>query len=212
MLDAALKRNKASDAPDVKQANRDVSGEVDIGAKLRLLRNKRGLTLQDVSLLSGVSASAFSKIERNEISPTISTMQRIAHGLDIELVTLLTEEQSNNTAGVGGRRSVSRAGAGNVLATGTCKNVLLCSDLKNKRATPILTTVKARSTDEYTTGATSDAEVFLMVLQGSLIVHNRVYEPLELNQGDCVYYDASIEHTWTSAGPTDAVVLWVLIG
>jgi mannose-6-phosphate isomerase-like protein (cupin superfamily) len=50
-----------------------------------------------------------------------------------------------------------------------------------------------------------------MVLEGTLIVHSALYEPLELNKGDSVYYDASTEHTWTSSGPTDAVVLWVLV-
>ncbi|MGG2362403.1 helix-turn-helix domain-containing protein, partial [Salmonella enterica] len=55
---------------------------VDVGARLLKLRKSRRLTLQDVSALTGVSASAFSKIERNELSPTISTMQRIAHGLE----------------------------------------------------------------------------------------------------------------------------------
>ena len=68
-----------------------------------------------------------------------------------------------------------------------------------------------RSPDEYTTWAKSEAEIFIMVMEGSLAVHSRLYEPLELNEGDSVYYDATTEHTWTSRGPNDAVVLWVLV-
>ena len=181
-----------------------------IGSRLRKIRKGRRLTLQEVSDLTGVSPSAFSKIERNDLSPTISTMQRIAKGLGVELVTLLTD-QGGDLATFGGRRSVSRAGSGSHHVTGTCNNVLLCADLKNKRATPILTTVTARSPDEYKAWAKSDAEIFVMVLEGTLVVHSRLYEPLELNKGDCVYYDATTEHTWTSAGPKDAVVLWVLV-
>lgn len=188
----------------------DVRGGVDVGTRLLKLRKSRRLTLQDVSTLTGVSASAFSKIERNELSPTISTIQRIAQGLGVELVTLLTD-QDNGVGSFGGRRSISRAGAGSRHTTGTCNNVLLCADLKNKRATPILTTVTARSPDEYAAWAKSEAEIFVMVLEGTLIVHSRLYEPLELNKGDSVYYDATTEHTWTSKGPTDAVVLWVLV-
>lgn len=203
--------------PGVSEANEGVRGidelrnGVDVGARLLKLRKSRRLTLQDVSAMTGVSASAFSKIERNELSPTISTMQRIAQGLGIELVNLLND-QDNNLGGFGGRRSISRAGAGSKHNTGTCNNVLLCADLKNKRATPILTTVTARSPDEYAAWAKSEAEIFVMVLEGTLIVHSRLYEPLELNKGDSVYYDATTEHTWTSKGPTDAVVLWVLVG
>ncbi|MBS0533749.1 MAG: helix-turn-helix transcriptional regulator [Proteobacteria bacterium] len=200
---AAARRNDVAGGDDSKSP-------VDIGNRLHKIRKARRLTLQDASTLTGVSASAFSKIERNELSPTISTMQRIAEGLGVELVTLLND-QNDEPAGFGGRRSITRAGAGSAHTTGTCNNVLLCADLKNKRATPILTTVTARSTDEYAAWAKSDAEIFVTVLEGTLVVHSRLYEPLELNKGDSVYYDATTEHTWTSKGPKDAVVLWVLV-
>lgn len=182
---------------------------LDVGARLHRIRKERHLTLQQASRLSGVSASAFSKIERNELSPTISTMQRIAIGLGIELVSLLYDEQSGNAA-FRGRRSVSRAGEGNPHRTRTCNNVLLCADLKNKRVTPILTRVTARSTDQYSAWAKSDAEIFLMVLEGTLVVHSRLYEPLVLEKGDAIYYDAGVEHAWTSQGAEDAMVLWIL--
>jgi transcriptional regulator with XRE-family HTH domain len=174
-------------------------GSAGIGSRLRGIRKDRRLTLQEASELTGVSASAFSKIERGDLSPTISTMQRIATGLRVELITLLTEGAEPVT--FAGRRSVTRAGGGSGHITATCNNTLLCADLKDKRATPILTTVTARSTDEYKAWAKSDAEIFVMVLEGTLVVHSRLYEPLELHKGDCVYYDATTEHTWTSVGP-----------
>ncbi|QEL24913.1 helix-turn-helix domain-containing protein [Bosea sp. F3-2] len=203
-------RGDAAEPPEATRGSDEPRG-VDIGARLLKLRRSRQLTLQDVSTMTGVSASAFSKIERNELSPTISTMQRIAHGLEVELVTLLATDEGAGAVSFAGRRSISRAGTGSKHTTGTCNNVLLCADLKNKRATPILTTVTARSPDEYAAWAKSEAEIFVMVLEGTLVVHSRLYEPLELNKGDSVYYDATTEHTWTSKGPTNAVVLWVLV-
>lgn len=182
--------------------------ELDIGGRLHQLRKSRGLTLQDVSRATGVSASAFSKIERNELSPTISTMQRIAQGLGIELTSLLAD--SDNGVAAAGRRSVTRAGDGKPLKTFTCDNTLLCADMKNKRVTPILTRVTARKPEDYRVWAKSDAEIFLMVIEGTLVVHSRHYEPLELKKGDSLYYDANSEHVWTSAGEGDAMVLWVL--
>jgi len=212
MPEIAERVNAAGDASRSSDASVPITSTngLTIGARLRATRKKRRLTLQEASKLTGVSASAFSKIERDDLSPTISTMQRIANGLGVELVTLIAE-QASELAAFGGRRSVSRAGTGSQHITGTCNNLLLCADLKNKRATPILTTVTARSPDEYKAWAKSDAEIFVMVLEGTLVVHSRLYEPLELNKGDCVYYDATTEHTWTSTGPKDAVVLWVLV-
>lgn len=208
MQDISLIERRVADVPS---GGREAPIGIDVGARLRALRKVRGLTLQDVRALTGVSASAFSKIERNELSPTISTLQRIAQGLKLELAGMLAEDPEPPAPRLGGRRSISRAGAGTRHNSPTCNNVLLCADLKNKRATPILTTVTARSVDEYAAWAKSEAELFVMVLEGTLVVHSRLYEPLELAKGDCVYYDATTEHTWTAKGPTDALVLWVLV-
>src|SRR4051794_2544212 len=73
--------DRAGTAGDAsRSSDRDVTGPIasrgsaaSIGARLRATRKKRRLTLQDASKLTGVSASAFSKIERDDLSPTIST-------------------------------------------------------------------------------------------------------------------------------------------
>lgn len=183
--------------------------EINVGERLHQIRKSRHLTLQHMSKATGVSASAFSKIERNELSPTIGTLQRIAKGLGIDLMELLNGQ--SNTFPAYGRRSVTRAGDGNAHDTMTCANVFLSADLRNKKMTPILTRVTARAPEEYKIWAKSEAEIFLTILEGTLVVHSRLYEPLVLNQGDSVYYDANSEHVWTSQGEKDAKVLWVLV-
>jgi mannose-6-phosphate isomerase-like protein (cupin superfamily) len=76
---------------------------------------------------------------------------------------------------------------------------------------PTLTRVTARSvTEDYPSFPQSDVEVFLTVLSGRMALHSKVYETLELGEGDCVYYDASAGHAWTSIGDDDAVVIWVM--
>jgi len=182
--------------------------EMNIGARLYQIRKKRHLTLQNVSKATGVSASAFSKIERNELSPTIGTLQRIASGLELDLMELLNGQ--NATLNSYGRRSITRAGEGKKHDTSTCGNMFLCAELRNKRMTPILTEVSARSPDDYKMWAKSEAEIFLMVVEGTLVVHSELYEPLVLNQGDAFYYDANAEHLWVSVGEKNAKVLWVL--
>lgn len=198
-------RNKTDESAISREA---ALAEMNIGARLHDIRKNRKLTLQDMSNATGVSASAFSKIERNELSPTIGTLQRIAQGLGLDLMELLND--NTNVQQAYGRRSISRAGSGKRHDSNTCANHLLCADLRNKKMTPIVTFVSARSPDDYKAWAKSEAEIFLMVLEGTLIVHSKLYEPLVLEQGDSYYYDANVEHAWTSAGEHDAKVLWVL--
>lgn len=180
----------------------------DLSARLRELRKAKGLTLQQASDRCGVAASTISKIERRDLSPTVSTLQRIATGLGIEVAELLTGTVEPTTAV--GRRSVTRGGQGRPHKSETCINDLLCADLSNKKVTPVLTRVVARQTEEYRKWAKSDAEIFLMVMAGTLIVHSRLYEPLQLEIGDSMYYDAGTEYCWTSLGEADAEILWVI--
>lgn len=184
------------------------SGEVAVPERIITLRKERGLTLQECAKLSGVAASTLSKIERGELSPTISTLQKIAVGFGLEVTELLSV--SRPAAANHGRRAVSRAGEGKSHVSLSCVNYLLCNDLTQKRMVPIRTRVTARKTEDYAVWARSDAEIFLWVVSGRMLLHTRIYEPLELAAGDSVYYDASGEHCWTTLGDEDAEVIWVM--
>lgn len=190
--------------PDVETA----APGLDIGARLAQLRQQQGWTLQQASKRTGVSASALSKIERNELSPTISTLQRVAHGYELDVVALLNDREASRS--LPGRRSVTRADEGRPYQSNSCANTVLCADLLDKRMTPIRTRVTARSPDEYRSWPVSDAEIFVTVIKGTMVVHSQIYEPLILNAGDSLYYDAGSPHIWTSQGPEDAEVIWVI--
>ena len=188
--------------------------QLDVPSRLAALRQRRGWTLQQASAQTGVSASALSKIERNELSPTVATLQRIARGYAIDVVDLLSDPEAPETLqrSLAGRRSVTRANAGTPYASNSCANALLCADLLDKRMTPIHSRVTARDTSDYDVWPSSDAEIFLMVLRGQMVVHSQIYAPLTLGPGDSLYYDASTPHVWTSTGPEDAEVVWVISG
>ena len=64
--------------------------EVSVSARIVSLRKERGLTLQDCARLSGVAASTLSKIERGELSPTVTTLQKIATGFNLDAADLLS--------------------------------------------------------------------------------------------------------------------------
>ncbi len=184
------------------------NGDVVISERIVSLRKERGLTLQACAKLSQVAASTLSKIERGELSPTVSTLQKIATGFGLELTDLLTRSRASTVAP--GRRALSRAGEGRSHVSQSCVNDLLCHELKNKRMVPVRTVVTARSTGEYPIWPHSDAEIFLWVVKGRMQLHTRIYEPLELGPGDSVYYDANGEHCWTTSSKEDAEVIWVM--
>lgn len=60
-----------------------------MGEKLKNTRNKMGLSLSEVSSMTGVSKTMLSQIERSESIPTIATVWKITNGLKIKFETLL---------------------------------------------------------------------------------------------------------------------------
>ncbi len=48
-----------------------------------------------------------------------------------------------------------------------------------------------------------------MVLQGEIQLYTEFYEPLQLAQGDSIYFDSDMGHALVSVSEEDAVVLSV---
>jgi transcriptional regulator with XRE-family HTH domain len=64
----------------------------EVGATLQRLRLARGLTLEDLSRIAGVSKSMLSQIEREKANPTIAITWRLANALGVQIGELLSSE------------------------------------------------------------------------------------------------------------------------
>ena len=60
-----------------------------LGLAVQRLRRSYGLSLADLSTQSGVAKSIISQIERNETNPTLTTIWRLAHALDVSIESML---------------------------------------------------------------------------------------------------------------------------
>jgi transcriptional regulator with XRE-family HTH domain len=67
----------------------------EVGATLQRLRLARGLTLEDLSRIAGVSKSMLSQIEREKANPTIAITWRLANALGVAIGELLSGQQKN---------------------------------------------------------------------------------------------------------------------
>ena len=62
---------------------------------LKKIRSQRGITLRQLSRLSGVSASEINRIENEEIQPTAITLCYLAKALQVKICDLIDCEESN---------------------------------------------------------------------------------------------------------------------
>ena len=63
-----------------------------IGKKIRDIRQKKGISLRDFEVTTGIARGDLSKIETGKRNPTLETIQRIADALHCEVEILLKEK------------------------------------------------------------------------------------------------------------------------
>jgi len=61
--------------------------EVAIGREVRAFRRKKGITVADLSQSTGLSIGMLSKIENCNTSPSLTTLQTLAHALSVPLTS-----------------------------------------------------------------------------------------------------------------------------
>ncbi|MTI81208.1 MAG: helix-turn-helix transcriptional regulator [Firmicutes bacterium] len=74
-----------------------IEGEVtdtglSLGEKIRIIRNEKDLSLQDLADNVGISLSYLSEIERGTVYPALSTLKRVSEGLNIPTSALMGHE------------------------------------------------------------------------------------------------------------------------
>ena len=66
-----------------------------IGEKLRLLRKRRGLTLQSVADATGISVGHLSELERDIASPTVKMLHDISRALGVSISWFFGDSQEH---------------------------------------------------------------------------------------------------------------------
>lgn len=177
-----------------------------LGEKVREIRLRHQWTLDEVGKRTGLAKSTLSKIENEQVSPSFDVVQKLAAGLDIDVPQLFV---SSSTEPVSGRRSVTLQGEGKPHPTRTYDHELLASELTHKKMIPFKSVVHARAFEDFDDWVRHSGEEFLLVLTGAITFFSEFYEPVQLQQGDSIYYDAAMGHVCISTSEQDAQILWV---
>ncbi len=181
--------------------------ELTLGPRVRSLRKARGMTLWEVAAATGLSISALSKIENDQVSPTFGNLIRLAEGLAIPLGDLVSLDR--DIARVSARMTVSRRDEVEYRSTPKYDIGALAPDLLHKRMTPLIERVHVGNAAAGDGMISHGGEEFVYVLSGAIEVHTEHYQPVRLEQGDSVYLDSTMAHTYTAIEGTDACILTI---
>ncbi|UXX83619.1 helix-turn-helix domain-containing protein [Roseovarius pelagicus] len=187
----------------VPQPNASPSDTVSIGARLKAIRTKAGVSISALARDSNVSKSNISKIENGIISPTFEMMEKISKGLEISTSYLLSRDSLGNV-GI----SLSRAQSGFKMTDQHYEFEFLFSDLQTRRMVPFVTTVTSNGLPAKEPAA-HKGEEFFYVLSGSVDFVGGDNDPIAMETGDSVYFDSNEKHLVVNRTYEESKLLWV---
>jgi transcriptional regulator with XRE-family HTH domain len=174
-----------------------------LAANLRRLRTKRGLSLERLAKLSGVSRAMLSQVELAYSAPTINVIWRIARALEVPFGALLRASEPASA-------QVFRAAQAKVLAShdgAFTSRALFAFDLPRRTEFYELR-IRSRSAEHADAHAPGTTE-HLVVASGSVVV-GVGQENVQLQTGDAIAFAADVPHRYENPELAPAVLYLVM--
>ena len=174
-----------------------------LGSLLRGLRTRNGWTLKQMSEESGIPVSTLSKVEHDRLTLTYDKLLQLSQRLGIRLSELFAEPEEREERPVTARRRIGRLDRAVRVTTDNYDYYYMCPELRNKRMIPILTTIRARTVEEFGKLVRHSGEEYIHVLEGRIVVHTEFYDAVTLEEGEGIYIDSDMGHAYVVAEGCD---------
>jgi transcriptional regulator with XRE-family HTH domain len=179
-----------------------------IGQRVRLVRQEKGMTTEDVGQRTGLSPDYLDQIEADELSPPLGVLIKIAKALDMKLGRFIStgEVKPFTVVRKDERRIVSRYTSAQGDQYGYTYESL-APDKKDRHMEPFMVTlVPSKAKKEL---STHEGQEFIYILEGAMEVTLKDFTDV-LYPGDSIYYDSAIPHLVRCHGDKETVILAVL--
>ncbi|ACR32548.1 helix-turn-helix domain-containing protein [Burkholderia glumae] len=181
-------------------SDESTSAAAAIGARMRALRQRLKLTLDEVAAAAGISKPFLSQVERGRATPSLASLAGIARALGVTM-QYFVEAPSE-------AKAVRRADTLQFFSFADSANSFarMTNPGSSRQLDAVLVRLPAR---EPGSPMPSDAgEQFLYVVRGeiALTLNGRT---LTLKPGDTAHYEAALAQAWRNAADEEAWVVWV---
>ena len=171
-----------------------------IGTKIKELRTMKNLSLADLAKLTGFTRSFLSQIENDKASPSIASFVKIANALGVVPSQLFFEDRREEKIIV---RKKDREVFTNEKSRVRFERLVFRTP--DKKIEPVLITLEPGG---YSGLYQADGQEFAIITRGKveLTLGNTTYV---LKEGDSVYFEASLPHSWKNIHRGKSTGLWV---
>lgn len=186
--------------------NEEISPEM--GIRVKMARESRGLSLFDIYLRTNISVDQLSQIEEGQVIPPLGTVIKLAKALELKMGYFISGEEGKAYTIVRSddREVTSRHDSSKEKRYGY-EYESLAPHKTDRYMEPFLVTLKPSETAEER--STHDGQEFIFVLHGKMEV--RLGEEIHvLEEGDSIYYDSEVPHLVKCHGKETTKILAVL--
>jgi|TARA_R110002126_G_scaffold77790_22_gene193868 transcriptional regulator with XRE-family HTH domain len=161
---------------------------LDIGTSLKAVRKLKGLSQRELAKRAGVTNSTISMIEKNSVSPSVSSLKKVLSGIPMSLVDFFSIDDGS----VGDLKVVYRSNELLDIGTGELVYKLIGRDYPN-RAMSVMS-------ETYPVNADTGAEMLQHKgEEGGIIVSGKLEltvgeEVFTLEEGDSYYFNSEQPH------------------
>jgi transcriptional regulator with XRE-family HTH domain len=177
---------------------------VNIGERLRELREARNISMRSLASRSGLSANALSMIERGKASPSVSTLYKLAEALGISITSFFGSNSE--------RKQVVFLKGDERTRVSFTRGVFegLGGEQFVGRVEPFMLTLE-NSANSGSRAMSHSGHEFVFCLRGRLEyqVERQVYH---LEAGDSLLFAAHLKHKWRNPGKNVATAIIIISG
>lgn len=180
------------------------AASVNIGERLRELREARNISMRALATKSGLSANALSMIERGKTSPSVSTLYKLADALGVSITSFFGSDVE--------RKQVVFLKADERTRMSFTRGIFegLGGEQFVGRVEPFLLTLE-NSANSGPNNMSHTGHEFVFCLRGQLEyqVERQIYQ---LSAGDSLLFAAQLKHRWKNPGRTVTTALIIISG
>jgi len=176
-------------------AGDESSALLQIGERLRGLRDVLDIDAQEVADLCGISLEHYLQMENGEGELSVANLQKIAKEYGVELNVLLFGEEPHMST-----YFLTRKGQGlSVERRQAYHYESLASGFRGRKADPFIVTVEPKPEGTPHESNSHPGQEFNMVLEGTMEL-TIGQKTLVLEEGDSIYFDATQPHGMRALG------------
>jgi len=185
--------------------------DVNIGRKVRELREKSQLTIMDLAARSGVPKSVLTEIESGDVTPPVATLLKLARAMNVGMAFFFQDEAAADKVSVTRKDQRIRIRRRPHHHEGEVDYIYESLETRkpDKHMEPLFVEFQPMETGNMVFSS-HEGEEFVYLLEGRL--EFRSHERLEvLTPGDAIYFESDLSHAFRGLDNQAAraiVVVW----